>query len=158
MKCEKINEQIFEALDGRLDRAAHRTFDAHLEACGACQEKAAKAKGTWDLLLEYPGIEPSPHFLARVKRRLGIPFGWKLAGGLLATAAAALLAFVFAVRPNISPDPGVDPVLAVTSEERELLEYLDMAENYEVVEALEVLIEMSGADGAQIFFQTGEEK
>ena len=33
-----------------------------------------------------------------------------------------------------------------------------MAENYEVVEALEVLIEKSGADGAQIFFQTGEEK
>ncbi len=156
MKCREIHEQIHEALDGRLDVAARRKLDAHLESCAACQEKAENLKGMWDLLLEFPEIEPSPHFLARVKRRLGIPFGWKLAGGLLASAAAVLLAFVFLAGPTAGPDePGVDPKAPVTAEERELLEYLDVAENYEVVGALEVLIDKSGTEGGQILFQAG---
>ena len=91
MKCREIEKQIPEAVDGRLKESLQKAFDAHLEVCAACQEKVASMRGTWDLLLEYPQIEPSPHFLARIKSRLGIPFGWKLTGGLLATAAAVLL-------------------------------------------------------------------
>ena len=104
------------------------------------------------------GRPPSPHFLARIKSRLGIPFGWKVVGGLLATAAAVLLAFVFILRPNATDSPGVDPTALVTAEERELLEYLDVAENYDVVQALEVLIDKAETEGGQIFFPSGGEE
>ena len=158
MNCRERHKEISEALDGQLDQATRVELDAHLEVCSACQETAAQLKGTWDLLLEYPEIPPSPHFLARVKSRLGIPFGWKAVGGLLATAAAVLLAFVFILRPNATDSPGVDPTALVTAEERELLEYLDVAENYDVVQALEVLIDKAETEGGQIFFPSGGEE
>ena len=42
MNCERMREQIPEALAGRLDRAAREALVEHLESCAGCRTKVAE--------------------------------------------------------------------------------------------------------------------
>jgi len=47
MNCERIREQIPEALAGRLAKAAREELVEHLEGCGACRTEVAELNAVW---------------------------------------------------------------------------------------------------------------
>ncbi len=102
---------------------------AHEAQCADCRAFAR----SWDLLADYPAIEPPAGYFQAVRRKLA-PAVLRFAAPL-AAAAAALLMAVLLTRPT-SPKPTV-PV--VTEEERELVENLDLLQNYELLRSLELV-------------------
>jgi len=105
---------------------------AHQAQCADC----AKFARAWDLLGEYPAIEPSAGFLWALRRRLK-PAILRFAAPLAAAAAALLIALLLSHAPATQTVPG--PV--VTDEERELVENLDLIQNYELLRTLELVTE-----------------
>jgi hypothetical protein len=47
MNCERIQEQIPEALAGQLDAAAREAFVDHLEGCAECRRQVAELNAVW---------------------------------------------------------------------------------------------------------------
>src|SRR6185369_17664995 len=47
MNCERIREQIPEALAGRLAKAAREELVEHLEGCSACRTEVAELNAVW---------------------------------------------------------------------------------------------------------------
>ena len=107
---------------------------AHLAQCAECRE----FDRSWDLLREYPAIEPSAGFFQAVRRKLQ-PAILRFAAPL-AAAAAVLLVALLLTRP-VPPAPPAGPV--VTEEERELVENLELLQNYELLRTLELVGENS---------------
>ncbi|HVR84209.1 MAG TPA: hypothetical protein VMU54_07860 [Planctomycetota bacterium] len=106
---------------------------AHQAQCAPC---AAFARA-WELLGDYPPIEPSAGFFRAVRRKLA-PSILRFAAPLAAAAAALLVALLLSHAPSVKPAlPG--PV--VTDEERELVENLDLIQNYELLRAFELVTE-----------------
>lgn len=103
---------------------------AHEAACAGCRDFAR----AWELLREYPSIEPRPGFFRAVRRKLA-PRILRFAAVLSAAAAALLIAVVFRASP-----PTVRPEV-VTDEERELVENYELLQNYELLRAYELVNE-----------------
>jgi len=100
---------------------------AHLDSCADCRS----FRRTWDLIREYPPIEPGPSFAQGVRSKLAPPI-LRFAAPLAAVAAALLVAVVLFVLPSTAPPPEM-----VTEEQRELAENLDLLENMDLLRALE---------------------
>ena len=47
MTCERIREQIPEALAGGLDKAAREALVEHLEGCANCRTEVAELNAVW---------------------------------------------------------------------------------------------------------------
>ena len=110
--------------------AARAPFVAHLAQCADCRE----FDRSWDLLREYPSVQPSDGFLRAVRRKLQ-PAILRFAAPV-AAAAAALLVALLLTRPT-GPTVPAGPV--VTEEERELVENLEILQNYELLRTLELV-------------------
>jgi len=102
---------------------------AHEAQCADCRAFAR----SWDLLSDYPAIEPPAGFLQAVRRKLA-PAVLRFAGPLAAAAAALLMALLLTRPTSTTPT-----VPAVTEEERELVENLDLLQNYELLRTLELV-------------------
>lgn len=116
-------------MDCRAYREGHpletREARAHREACAECRAFAA----SWELLRAYPELPPQPRFFRGVRAKLS-PAVLRFAGPLAAAAAALLVAAVLYIYPTPrKPD--------FTEEERELVENLDLLQNYELLRTLE---------------------
>jgi hypothetical protein len=103
---------------------------AHEAECAECRSFAR----SWDLLREYPAVEPSAGFLRSVRRKLS-PAILRFAAPLAAAAAALLLALLI-TRPTGTPPA---TAVAVTEEERELVENLELLQNYDLLRTLELV-------------------
>lgn len=101
----------------------------HVASCAECREFAR----SWELLREYPPIQPSPGFFRALRRKLAPPI-LRFAAAISAAAAALLVAVVLWHNPAAPKGP--DPV---TDEERELVENLDLLQNYELLRTLELV-------------------
>jgi hypothetical protein len=102
---------------------------AHEAQCAECRAFAR----SWDLLSDYPAIEPSAGFFQAVRRKLA-PAVLRFAGPLAAAAAALLMALLLTHPTSTTPTAP-----AVTEEERELVENLDLLQNYELLRTLELV-------------------
>ena len=61
MNCERIREQISEALAGRLDKAAREALVEHLESCTGCRTEVAELNAVWrGLETVKAGMEAAP--------------------------------------------------------------------------------------------------
>jgi len=106
---------------------------AHLAGCAECRAFV----DAWDLLGQAPEIAPKADFLQGVRRKLSPPL-LRFAGPLAAVAAVLLVAVVLFLRS----EPATGPSTAgVTDEERELVEHLEVLQNYELLSTLELLNE-----------------
>lgn len=103
---------------------------AHEAQCAECRAFSR----SWDLLGNYPAIEPPAGFYRGVRRKL-FPAILRFAAPLTAAAAALLMALLL-TRPTPSPLPAA---VTVTEEERELVENLDLLQNYELLRTLELV-------------------
>lgn len=101
----------------------------HLRSCADCRT----FRRTWELLREYPPVEPGPGFLRGIRARLA-PAVLRFAVPLAAAAAALLVAGVLHLRPSPGPAgmSGLPP-----DEQKELAENLDLLQNLELLRALE---------------------
>lgn len=99
---------------------------AHLASCAECR--------TWEALKAYPEIRPSAEFGRGLRRKLA-PRILRFAAPLAAAAAALLMAIVLTRHP--APPAIVAP--QATDEERELVENLEILQNYELLSALEFI-------------------
>jgi len=119
------------AMDCRhyLENHPAATVDAraHEAACSGCREFAR----SWELLREYPPVQPPTGFLRSIRRKLA-PRILRFAAAVSAAAAVLLVAVVLWHTPAAKPD-------LVTDEERELVENLDLLQNYELLRTLELV-------------------
>jgi anti-sigma factor RsiW len=97
MKCEKIREELMEAVLSGPEMASSEVRE-HLRNCAACAEELASFKRTMALLDEWPAPEPSPYFGSRIRARVREeasvqPAGWLawLRRPLVAAAAMVLV-------------------------------------------------------------------
>jgi HEAT repeats/Putative zinc-finger len=68
MNCERIREQIPEALAGRLDKAAREALVEHLEGCAGCRTEVAELNAVWrGLETVKAGMEAAPDAGAKVR-------------------------------------------------------------------------------------------
>jgi hypothetical protein len=105
---------------------------AHQAQCAECGTFAR----AWDLLGEYPALEPSAGYFSALRRKLK-PAILRFAAPLAAAAAALLVALLLShTTPTVAPSGPV-----VTDEERELVENLDLIQNYELLKTLELVTE-----------------
>ena len=109
------------------DSAAAR---AHAAACPDC---AAFARA-WELLRAYPAIAPSASFFSDIRRKRA-PSILRFAAPLTAAAAGLLIAVALSLNAPPATDPGT--LDGITDEERELVENLDLLQNYELARSLE---------------------
>ena len=103
---------------------------AHEAQCAECREFAR----SWELLKEYPAIEPRPGFYLAIRRKLA-PAILRFAAPLAAAAAALLVALLLSHPTGTGTPTG----LAATEEERELVENLELLQNYDLLRTLELV-------------------
>jgi anti-sigma factor RsiW len=80
MKCEKIREQLMDAIISGQETASPE-LQEHLRSCAACAEELALLQQTMALLDEWQVPEPSPYFSSRLRARVREeasvqPAGW----------------------------------------------------------------------------------
>src|SRR5262245_24776049 len=101
---------------------------AHEASCAECRAFAR----SWDLLGAVSPLEPRADFFAGVRRKLS-PRILRFAAPLAAVAAAVLIGILIFAHPPRKAPP------RVSDEERELVENLDLLENYELARTLEMV-------------------
>src|SRR5574339_366275 len=94
---------------------------AHLASCAECR--------TWEALRAYPEIKASSDFFRGIRRKLA-PRILRFAAPFAAAAAALLLAVVLTLHPT---PPAAPAAPQATDEERELVENLEILQNYELL-------------------------
>lgn len=104
---------------------------AHRASCAECRAWDR----TWELLREYPEIEPSARFLEGVRRKR-TPRIVRFAAVVSAAAAVLLLAVVFTHHPAPSGGPPAD---LPTEVERQIVENWELLENFELLRVLDVV-------------------
>lgn len=131
-------EEIQELLDGRLQGEARRSIEAHLEPCATCRARYERMMETRRILrMTVSETEEVPEALrARIvstldKERAPRRHGWRLAAGL---AAAAALAIVFILR--VRQPAGDLPAAAIR--------------DFETVSAGKSPLELQTSDAAQL--------
>src|SRR5689334_16165653 len=102
--CTQLNDY----LDGDIDAAALRAFEAHLGACEACRQSAEFAQRTEQLLAAVRPAAPAG-LVERIDRRLRRERVMQISQrcGLLAAAAVLIALGTWASR---GPERGVAPV------------------------------------------------
>lgn len=103
---------------------------SHVARCADCRE----FDRSWDLLREYPAIEPRDGFFRAVRR--------KLQPAILRFAAPVAAAAVLLVTLTLFTHPAAPPKVPgplVTEEERELVENLELLQNYDLLRTLELV-------------------
>ena len=68
MNCERIREQIPEALAGRLDKTAREALVEHLEGCAGCRTEVAELNAVWrGLETVKAGMDATPDAGAKLR-------------------------------------------------------------------------------------------
>lgn len=143
MNCSDFKAVLVEHLDGRLSPERAAEARAHLESCAECRREAELHRRTWEAVGRMGAIEPSPNFVASVRRRVRR----SRVGAIIGTcAAAAALMAVVLFAPRTPPSTPVESELSkLPNEDRRLLEELasertwELAENIELARAYELL-------------------
>ncbi|MBI2901042.1 MAG: zf-HC2 domain-containing protein [Planctomycetes bacterium] len=153
MECRHARQLLSEWTDGRVAGALRLGVEEHLKECGSCRREEQELRRTWELLDNYPAIEPSPGFAARIMARVRRPLILRFLAPIAAAAAVVVVSLLlFLPRTSVKPVPP-----QATEEERELVENLDLLENLDTLATLEMVADESalGPDGKAIL--EGEE-
>ena len=143
MNCSDLKPILVEHLDGRLSPERAAQARAHLESCAECRREAELHRRAWDAVGRWEAIEPSPDFVASVRRRVRRSRVSAIIGSC--AAAAALVAVILFVPKTNSPSLMETELSKLPQEDRRLLEELasertwELAENIELARAFEVL-------------------
>lgn len=73
MKCKKVKRMISLYMDGELKTDHEKKLFEHLETCESCQKEKDLLECINQMLLPPKEIQPSPHFLFKVKQKIISP-------------------------------------------------------------------------------------
>lgn len=132
MNCRELRELLLLHAGGK--EALPAALSTHLSECSPCRREWRSYASVWELLEESGSLEPDASFEEGVRRRLGRRGGWRVLIPL-GTAAAALIGLVLSLPGTHDSGVSGDPL---TSEEKEILENLELLENYDLIHAMEV--------------------
>jgi anti-sigma factor RsiW len=162
MSCEKIEKKWIAYFDGKASATERREVEAHIEACGACAQRAAEYRALWGVLDELPAIAPSASFDAAVRARVAaeIParssWRWFVPSPRLAFAVSCLLVLSvwFASRPaQVEPLPAAVTTAATTQASSEadfrMINDLPELENYDVLTNFDALSDLPTTPAVQ---------
>jgi anti-sigma factor RsiW len=150
MKCEKASEELISYLDGKLDQSERSEVQEHLAGCAACRARAEEFRGVWSVMDEFPAIEPSFEFDARVRQGVAEEprrswSAWFVPQARLALAAVLLIALTVwvAKRPASNPSsPPLPGAAAANEQDFNAIRNLGVLENYDVVTKMDALSEL----------------
>ena len=162
MNCEKIENKWIAYFDGKASASERREVEAHIQACGACAQRAAEYRALWGVLDELPPISPSASFDAAVRARVAaevparISWRWLVPSPRLAFALSCLLVLSawFASRPTqVEPLPVATTTAATTQASSEadfrMINDLPELENYDVLTNFDALSDLPATPAAQ---------
>jgi predicted anti-sigma-YlaC factor YlaD len=159
--CNKIQNDLTAYLDGELDGKQSLLVSGHLKTCPGCRHELETLRESMAMALEWQEIKPSADFdrafwqkLAAVKerqeRRPGI---FSLVRSLLTAnyiatpVALALLLLITFVQSRPSPDAGGQDNYMIMHMDlflnMDAIDKKDALENFEVIEALDELVQDS---------------
>jgi anti-sigma factor RsiW len=126
--CEAHCDQLDDYLDGELDAAAHRRFETHVAACGACRQAVAQAAHLDQLLAKARPVAP-PGLTDRIALRIRRERNTRLAmrSGLLVAASLLIALGIWSQRGENPVAPGDAPQVAVTPAPQVRIEFPDDA-------------------------------
>ena len=153
MNCGHTEKKLIAYLDGKLQAAEHRDFEAHLAICTACRERAEGFRSLWNVLEELPAVAPSPTFDSRVRARVeqesrGAGFwSWIRPSPRMAFAATALLIasiWLSSFQPARLPLTHAPGGAVVQNSEAEfgMIQDLPVLEDYDVLTSFDALSEL----------------
>ncbi len=167
MNCKDYETLWIPYLDGKLAPGPRETVELHLSACAVCADRVKGFSEVFGMLGEWPGIEPSPSFNARLEQRLAqeakAASGWEvllwpvrqpvLAVAMLAVISLAVVLLRYSPAPpeiaTSQPNQPVEATLVSEVDEMALYRNLHVLEDWEVLRNFEVLQELSSANQLQ---------
>jgi anti-sigma factor RsiW len=148
MSCERIGNQIFGYLDGRLKDSERLEVEKHMASCAPCRLRVEEFRAVSGFLDELPVIEPSPEFNVRVRALVAAEpvkqswWSWMKIQPRVAFAASMLLLAAiwlgYYERPAQPPLPWKDPVVA----DEQMMQDLPVLEDHDVLSNFEPLKEL----------------
>jgi anti-sigma factor RsiW len=131
-------------LDGKAAEHERREAERHLASCAACRTRAEEFRRVWTVLDEAPAAEPSLGFDARVRQRIASeprprPLAWLIPQPRFAFAVSLLLALAVWMA---SIEPPAAPEMARSDEEFQMIQNLQVLEDYDVLAGFEALSEL----------------
>src|SRR5712691_170431 len=124
MECRDLTPQLDDSLDGRLDAAARRSIQEHLERCPDCRRRHRHAVALQAALRTLPAPTPHPGFVDRaLSRATGVAAGTVRTPrrGVFGMALAASLVLGVAVGVFLATQPAPAQTVALTLERPEMV-------------------------------------
>jgi anti-sigma factor RsiW len=160
MNCGHSERKLVAYLDGKLDAAERRQFEAHLAVCAACQERAVEFRSLWEVLDELPMLSPSPAFDSVVRARVQAEprsagfWSWLVPSPRMAFATTALLIasiWLSSFQPPRLPSTHTQAGATIQNTEAEfgMIKDLPMLEDYDVLTSFDALSELPALPSAQ---------
>jgi anti-sigma factor RsiW len=151
MKCEDVSKELIAYLDRRANSAERQDAEEHLLACERCRTRADEFRKLWAVLDEVPVQEPSFGFDARLRQRIAAEpkptwFRWLVPQPRLAFSMALLLVLSVWIAGPLRDKSASGPT---EDEKFQMIEHLDVLENYDLLSKSDVLAEVPSAPAPQ---------
>ncbi len=130
MDCKDVSAQLPDIVDGKLAEREIRAISEHLADCARCRAELDAMQECWNALAEVPGLEVSPDFAMRVRRRAQRPRRLRR----LAIAAGVLFAIAGLFTLHKIVPPASD-----NGDEIQISQVIDQEQDIDVIADLDVL-------------------
>jgi anti-sigma factor RsiW len=149
MNCHEVKKKLPDFLDSQLSEEQSTQIHHHLESCMPCTQEVKRLQTTWEVLGQWPEVNPSPHFKQRFWEKISelekqkapkgwLSWGWRTAWIPLGSLAAALfLILLWVLWPSAQKDDDVQ--MATVNQQNSLLE---LAASLDLLEHKDLLLEM----------------
>ncbi|HBG61797.1 MAG: hypothetical protein A2Y03_02495 [Omnitrophica WOR_2 bacterium GWF2_38_59] len=149
MDCKRLKSQIYEYLDNELKADDLQHVTEHLSTCAECQKMYEEIKKNWDALGVLPKVEPSPNYMSQFwsevatrqsivekisERSRQMFLTWKMVPVYVSLCIAIS---VFSIRNYVEFDQSRRIMAEMSQDEIEMVEYIELAENYELIDEIE---------------------
>jgi anti-sigma factor RsiW len=70
MKCRNVQKRLPVYQDGELSSVEQNRIKSHLTDCPECSKQYKELQRVWDLLSDFPDIQPMPGFHLRLRKKI----------------------------------------------------------------------------------------
>ena len=156
MQCDEVKTLLPIFLDDELTPEERTNIQVHLSSCGNCQNELKVYRRSWDLLKQWPDLEPpgsyisqfwsnvsaqTPWYTSIIKELRSRFFNPRVAPvWVIAFLLLFISAFVVQYYWQIQETEVI--LTSLPFEEIELIDNIDLVENYEVIQNLDTLEEI----------------
>ncbi len=167
MNCSKAKKLIPQFLDYALSEHETGRLQEHLRTCPVCRKELKLYDHSWDMLKDYPQVDPAPGYISRFWTRLSLETPqhegiWEniketLFGKEFTPARAfAAVAFVCVLMISLGVNWFSEKEFSgLPPEEIEFIENIDLAEYFDVIEDLDFVEDFDVIENFDKFYKQG---